>query len=193
MEALAGELGLEYSQKDEFKMVKRLEAFQLFKKGSFRKITNLMTKEEELLESKFAVFDYQYTIHQGKTSHTFVQTVFFMDSKKLGLPQFLIKPEHFFHRIGKYLGWVQDIEFETHPEFSGKYLVQSEFPDMLKEMIPEELMHFFSVERKWSLEGINYFLIFYHEHKRLPIETIKEFYLKGMNIVDMLKNDDDLE
>ena len=192
LEALATELGFEYTRKDEFKMVKRLGAFQLFKKGTFRQITNLMSKDIELLESKIAIFDYQYTIQQGKTSATFVQTVFFMDSKKLGLPQFLIKPEHFFHRIGKYLGWVQDIEFEAHPEFSEKYLIQSEFPDMLKEMIPEELMHFFSIERKWSLEGVNYFLIFYRERKRLPPETIKEFYLKGLDIVRMLQGDQQL-
>jgi hypothetical protein len=189
LKALSSKLGMEFSEKDEFKLINRLGSFQLFRKGTFRKISNLMAMDDDWLESRYAIFDYRYTIQQGKTSRTFHQTVFFMDSKKLGLPQFLMKPENFFHRIGKYLNLVKDIEFEAHPEFSEKYLVQSEFPDMLKEMVSPELVRFFTIENKWTLEGNNYFLILYKMNKKLPSESIEEFHKKGLYLVNLLQNE----
>lgn len=191
LETLAGKLGMDFSRKDDFGMVKKLGNFQLFKKGSSRKIINLMTADDSWLESSYAIFDYRFTIQHGKSASTHFQTVFFMDSKKLALPQFLLKPEHFFHRIGKYLNWVQDIEFEAHPDFSEKYLVQSDFPNMLKGMMKEEVVQFFTIEDKWSLEGLNYYLIFYQNQKRLPIETIRSFHKKGLYLAKLLQEEDE--
>ncbi|MBT8218920.1 MAG: hypothetical protein KJP00_03810 [Bacteroidia bacterium] len=186
IKALAFPLGMKYSEKDEFGLIKLMGDFQLFKTGYSKKIKNILRKKDDWLQSDIAIFDYQYTVSTGKSSVTYKQTVFFINSKDLALPQFLLKPEHFFHRIGKFLNLTQDIEFETYPEFSKKYLVQGEVPSMVKDMVPEELATFFSVEKKWSLEGIHYYLIFYALHKQLPPETIEEFYKKGLKIVKLL-------
>ena len=193
LKSLAYDLDMEYSRKDEFKFIKRMGEFQLFKAGHSKRIRNILRKDDDWLEFSTAIFDYQYTIQHGKSSSTYVQTVFFVDSKKLALPQFLLKPENFFHRIGKSLNWVKDIEFEEHPEFSRKYLIQSEFPEMFKEKVDEDFTRFFSVENKWRLEGVNYFLIFYRLHKKLPVSQIKDFYSKGLRLVEMLQDEDTQE
>ena len=183
-------LGLHFSRKEDYGLRKKLSAFKLFQKGSGRKIVNLMSKDDDWLISSYAIFDYHYTIQHGKTSTTYKQTVFFMDSKKLGLPPFIIKPEHFFHRIGKYLGLVKEIEFESEPEFNEKFLIQSEYPDMMEDLVSKDLIQFFNIENKWTLEGINHYLIFYREHKRLEPEVIKDFYRKGVQIVEMLTQEE---
>ncbi len=189
MRALAHQLGLKYSRRDEFSLRKKLGAFQLFTKGHGRKISNLMTLEDDWLVSSRAIFDYQYSIQHGKTSSTHAQTVFFMDSKQLGLPPFIIRPEYFFHRIGKFLGLVKDIEFEINPKFSKNFLIQSDYPEMMKDLVPDDLIRFFNVEYNWSLEGVNHYLIFYQSDKKIAPGTIRDFYHKGMSIVDMLKDE----
>ena len=186
IEALANKLGLRYTKKDEFGLIKQLGDFRLFQKGSFRRI-NYLLRDSRNLDFKTAVFDYRYTISSGKHSRTYLQTVFFVESTSLALPRFLLKPENFLHRIGKYLNLTQDIEVDAYPEFSDNYLVQGEIPDLVKDMIPEELARFFMVDKKWSLEGLNYYLIFYQNNKRLSPTEIEHFYQKGLGIVEMLK------
>lgn len=190
IKALAPPLNMVYRKQDHYGLVKLLGGFQLFRSGSFKKITHILSREDEWLRQKTAIFDYQYTVQAGKTPVTFFQTVFFIESKDLALPQFLMKPEHFFHRIGKFMNLTHDIEFEAYPAFSEKYLVQGEIPALVKASVPEELARFFTIENKWSLEGINYHLIFYQKHKRLPPETIREFYQKGMQIAEWLKHNE---
>ena len=192
IKSLAYHLDMQYTKRDRYGLKKLLGQFQLFREGGGRKITNLLKKEDEWLQSKVAVFDYQYTISTGKSSQTFYQTVFFIQSKKLSLPQFLIKPEHFFHRVGKFLKLTQDIEFEEHPEFSKKFLIQGDEASLVKDALPDELARFFTIEKKWSLEGMNYFLIFYQKHKRLPPESIGDFYKKGMKIYEWLQENKEI-
>ena len=154
MKKLAFQLDMEFTKKDEFSLRKRLTDFQLFQKGHSRSIYNLMIKKDDWLETQYSIFDYKYVQQHGKHAKTYRQTVFFIDSKKLELPEFLMKPEHFLHKIGKHLNLVQDIDFKEHPEFSKNYLVQSEFPEMLKEQTHPELLKFLTIEDKWTLVSI---------------------------------------
>ncbi|MEM7379847.1 MAG: ABC-F family ATP-binding cassette domain-containing protein [Bacteroidota bacterium] len=57
------------------------------------------------------MFDYSYQRGKNNQKRTYRQTVFFVKSKKLGLPELFMKPESFFNMIGTYLG-MQDIDFE---------------------------------------------------------------------------------
>ena len=192
MKSLAYRLGMKFYGNDDYGLRKQLGAFQLFKTGHSRKIKNLMVMDDGNLQSRYAVFDYFYTIQTGKSSVTYAQTVFFMDSKQLGLPQFIIKPEHFFHRIGKALGLVKDIEFEDHPEFSSQFLIQSEFPEMVKDLVSEEVMRMMTIEKKWTLEGINYLVILYRRHKKLKLNEIESFHELGKSIVAGLQEGKDV-
>ncbi|MCB0636759.1 MAG: hypothetical protein KDC54_09095, partial [Lewinella sp.] len=90
----------------------------------------------------------------------------------------------------KFLGLTQDIEYTAHQRFSDKYLIQGDDPELVADMIPDALARYFSVEGTWSLEGIGYYLIFYHKSNRLPPQQIKRFYRKGMEIVNWLRTSD---
>jgi hypothetical protein len=183
---MAFSLGMSYHEKDEWGMLALLKDFALFKKGFGRKIFNVMSKKQGLLEEKVNMMDYQYTVSTGKSAVTFVQTVFFIQSKRLALPQMLLKPENFFHKIGAWLG-MQDIDFVEHPEFSNKFLLQGEDEQRIRLTMDEEIMRFFLVEKKWCMESIGYYLVFYRAGKLVEPAHIKSLFEKGMVLYDHLK------
>lgn len=187
---LAYELDMTYEAKDEWGLLRLLEDFKLFQPGGRKRIEHLLHRQDNMLESDLRIFDYRYTISTGKSSRTFKQTVFFMQSKKLGLPQFLMKPEHFFHRVGEFLGLSQDIDFEEHPKFSEQYWLTSQDEDYLRASLNEPFLKFFTIEKDWQLEGLNYYLLFYRKNHLLSSQEIAEFYKKGTQICEMLYRSD---
>jgi hypothetical protein len=184
LENVAYRLGMEYQYGEEWGIMPYLQDFNLFRIGRGRKITHMLYTQDEWLESRVFVFDYVY--RSGKNRRKHYQTVFFVESKDLGLPQFFLKPEHFFHQVGELLGLTQDIDFEEHPEFSKRYWLKGDDEDYIRHTFNKKVRHFFTVEKNWSLEGINYYMIFYKRGRLLPAKDIKEFYEKGMALVKML-------
>lgn len=183
----AFELSMDFEEKDEFGMIALLRDFQLFKKGGRKKISNILTRKTDLLEEKVNIFDYRYTISTGKSSHSYHQTVFFIQSKKLAMPDMLMKPEHFFHRVGEWLG-MQDIDFEEHPEFSNNYLLQGEDEERIRRtMNNEHVIRFFTVEKDWTLESIGYYMVLYLHDELIAHDHIKRLYAKGMSLYEQFK------
>lgn len=78
---VAFNLGLQFHAKDEWGLFELLKDFKLFQVGGRESITNILHQKEEMLEMEVSIFDYTYTISTGKSSITFQQTVFFMQSK----------------------------------------------------------------------------------------------------------------
>lgn len=188
---VAYRLGVDFTPEDEWRFMNLLTDFKIFKRGHRRSITNIFRSRDEFLETDLRIFDYQYTISSGKSHHRYRQTVFFADSRKLGLPEFRMKPENFFHKIGSLLGF-EDINFENYPEFSNQYYLKSTDEEYLRATMHDGILRFFSKEKGWRLEGINYYLIFYRHNVLMPPEKIKQFYDKGMQVFDLFRNDKEM-
>jgi hypothetical protein len=190
MQRLAAQWNMQYEPKDDWGLVKKLGDFKLFRTGGSKRITNIVKNKDAVLESAIYLFDYKYTVSTGKSSSTYKQTVFFVDSKQLGLPQFSMKPENFLHWIGDLLGF-KDIDFEDYPEFSNNYFLKGEDEEYIRHALPHQFLRFFSdnKEEAWYLEGINYFLIFYQADHLVGPRELKSFYEKGLRIYQMLKTD----
>lgn len=174
-----------YRPVEEWGLGKQLADFQLFRRGRSRRITHLMHRQGGMLDMQVRIFDYGFVTGFGKTRREWRQTVFFMDSKRLGLPQFLMKPETFFHRIGQWLG-MKDIDFEDYPRFSSQYWLEGEDEGLIRRALSDKLLHYFSVEKNWTLEGLNYYLLFYRSNHLLPPGQIRQFYHKGLEIAHLL-------
>lgn len=184
-EKIAKEFGLSYSYNDEFSLINLLRDFRLLKKGGGGKIMNIIGEKTELYESDFRIFDYQYSIKRGESQVILNQTVFFVQSKNMGLPQFYMEPERFFKKVAKYLKKEDDIDFEAFPQFSDEYWLKGPEEGQIRKAMSEDLLHYFTVEKDWSLEGLNYFLIFYKKGTIIPSTDLMEFYQKGKEIVKM--------
>ena len=99
-----------------------------------------------------------------------------------------MKPEHFFHRVGEFLGAKGDIDFEEFPEFSKQYLLKGNDELGVRSTFSNDMLHFFTVEKKWSLEGLHNTILFYRKGKRQSPEIIQDFFNKGILIYKMMKN-----
>ena len=187
-ERLAYQLDMEYSPKDEWGLKTLLKDFKLFRRGGRKRIKNLLHPQSELHQLDTRIFDYQFTISTGNSSRTFKQTVFFVESKSLGLPQFWMKPESFFHKVGAFLGF-EDIDFEEYPKFSENYYLKGEDEEYIRSTLNDEFLKFFSVEKKWYLEGLNYYMIFYRFNDLLPPHEVKNLHEKGLQLAEMLKQE----
>ncbi len=188
MARLAPSLGMKYAPDDEIRVMRLLMDFKLFGRGRSKKIKHLLWRNEPEDDVKLRVFDYQYTVRSGNSSRTYVQTVFFIYSKELGLPQFYLKPENVLHKIGAWLGW-DDIDFTSHEQFSNQYLLKGEDEELVRDTFSESVLHYFTFEKDWHVEGLNYFLILYRHGRRLPPKEIQRFYQKGREIYDILKEE----
>lgn len=186
MQKLSYDIDLDFIGDEEWGMLNRLEGFKLFKKGGRKKIFNLMQRKGPFLDEQISLFDYRYIISTGKTTKKFYTTVFFLQSKSLGLPEFMMKPENFFHKVGSFFG-MQDIDFEEHPDFSDKYLLKGEDEELIRHAYNEEILKFFTVERNWSVEGVGYFLILYQHDVLLSEKSIEELYRKGMQLYEYMR------
>jgi len=176
---LALEMDMSFSEKDEWGLLNLLKGFRLFHGGD---INNILKEKEGFYDADIRIFDYHYTTGSGKSSTTYEQTVFFIQTKKLNLPELYLQPEHFFHRIGNYFG-IEDIDFQEHPKFSKQYWLKGNDEARIRQEMNEEVLHFFTIEKDWSLEGVNYYMILYKEDKLLLPEEIKKLYGKGKELV----------
>ena len=179
---ISAELKLNFFPKGSTSLFERLKPFYLFSKGRSRKIKNLMEGEANKVE--LAIFDYQYTTGGGKNSHTYRQSVLCFRSPKLYLPDFNLRPESVFHKIGGAFGY-QDIDFETHPLFSKSYLLRGDNEAAIRGLFNNELLNFIESQQKISIEGSGDQLVFYRHKKRVKPEEVEEFMEEGFKVFEL--------
>ncbi|MHC4106324.1 MAG: hypothetical protein ACYSR9_15380 [Planctomycetota bacterium] len=176
LQILAGQLGFNFSQKDDQDLIAQLSFFDLFSKGHSRRINNIM--EGEIEDSYVIIFDYRYTTGGGKNSHTYNQSIILFLSDTLNLPKFALRPENVFHKIGKVFGY-KDINFDHYPVFSKKYLLRAEAEQIVREMFNENVIRHFESTPNLCLEAGGNQLIFYRSSKRVKPEQIRTFLDEG--------------
>lgn len=181
------EIGAVYSANDEYGQLALLKDFALFSQGHSRKITNIIVKKD--VDFELNLFDYRYVISAGNSHRRIQTTVCFINSKSLELPQFFMHPENIIYKIGAWLG-MQDIDFEEFPEFSDQYVLKGEFESQIRDNFDNELLHFFSINKKYYLEALNYFLIFYRKNKILSIEEVRSLYETTLFLYEKFKASD---
>ena len=187
LEILAGQLGFNFSRKDNQNLIGQLSLFDLFSKGHSRRINNIM--EGEIEDNYIIIFDYRYTIGGGKNSHTYNQSVILFLSDRLNLPKFALRPENIFHKIGKVFGY-KDINFDHRPEFSKKYLLRAEAEQLVREMFNEDVIRYFESNLNLCLEGGGNQLIFYRSSKRVKPERISTFLDEGFKVYQLFIQND---
>lgn len=132
-------------------------------------------------EVALGVFDYRYTTGSGKNSHTYRQTVAFCRSPEMDLPQFELRPQSFFHGIGKLFGY-QDIEFQSHPKFSKAFLLRGTSETAVRKLFTADLLAFCETKPQVSIEGHGHDLVFYRSSKRVKPEQFRDLMSEGLAV-----------
>ena len=190
----AEQMGMEFSANGDSALLNQLDpTFDLFSKaerafelGLLRTgITNVLHGDSEQLGygEEFEVRTLDFTYQSGKG--TISQTVICFRSSQLSLPDFSMRPEYFFHKIGSKLG-SQDIDFESHPtaaEFSKKYLLRGEGEQKIRALFTDKVLAFFAANPdEVCVEGSGDQLILYRERMRIKPEDIPAFMKEGFEV-----------
>lgn len=145
----------------------------LFKRGHTRRINNLLQKPVDPVTEM--IFDYTYVTGSGRNRYTHKQTVYLFQDSRNELPGFELRPEHFFHKIGQTFGY-QDIDFDSHPEFSKKYILRAKNEEMIRKLMTPDLIAAFEKEKGISTECAGHLLIIYWSGKRIAPDQIFEVH-----------------
>lgn len=170
---LAAGMGLEFHAFGGLDLKKRLSILQLFKLGHSRKLSNLLTGETD--ECRISIFDYRFTTGSGKSSHTTKLTIAALESPRLKIPAFTLRPEKFFDKIGSLLGW-QDISFPDNAAFSRRFVLRGNDEEEIRRLFSRPLQDFFSERTGCCVEAFPGLMIYYISGKRCKPEEFPTLF-----------------
>ena len=183
LEKVAAGLGLEFFPQGIPGLVEALRGFALFDAGRGHSVANTirgLTDDVEL-----TIFDLTYTTGSGKSSHTHRQTVIRFASSQLGLPDFTVSPEGFFHKIAKLFG-VKDINFAEDPGFSSAFLLQGPNESAVRKLFGPQVREWFSQRRGVTAAGRGNQLFFFRAEQRVNPDKIAELLEEGFQFFKLV-------
>lgn len=181
----AQRMGFKFLAEGDAKLLTRLKKFQLFALGRSRRIKNLL--QGDARNVKVAIFDYHYVTSSGDDAVSRHQSVAYFDSPRLKLPQFTLSPEGLFHKLGSVFGF-QDIDFSSHPGFSGRYLLRGDNEEEIRELFQRRLLRFFEGQHKICVEASGSQFVFYRQQKCINPREVEQFLEEGFEVYAQLRD-----
>ena len=178
----ASTLALTFLEEDKMLEQEAFFQFPLFQRGSSREIRNILCKDSAT--GKTILFDYDFQEVSGKNSSQYCQTVAAFHLPNRNLPQFSLRPENVFDKIGEFFGR-QDIDFESYPEFSKVYLLQGQLEPAIRKAFNFEVLQFFSQNPGWWLEGGGEWLVIYLIKRQVKPEELNIFLQQTTQISEL--------
>ena len=171
-------MGFSYFPNGSSLLHSRLSDFQLFNDESEREIRELIQRDYGSL--KISLFEWAET---GRGSRRHVDEVVALFSPDIQCPEFLIRPETYGDKFQKMVG-TQDINIETHPDFSSKFFLEGSDDWQVKNYLSGEMLDFFCSCPNIYMEARAGALIFCRANReryiRRKSKVPKSFSPKGM-------------
>ncbi len=164
LQALAGERGWTYREKDR-RLPKEYKGFRPFGIGSSRIALHVMDGHDR--DRRFRIFQYQYTVSNGKSSTTYRFAIIEMHTEVNAHP-LSIEREHLGHKIIDALGG-EDIDFESH-EFSKRFWVQCTDRKFAYDVIDARMMEYL-LQHDETLQWAGPRLIMHKQTNLTPAEV----------------------
>jgi hypothetical protein len=125
-------------------------------------------------DQQLSVFDFRYTTGGGKHQHTSLQTVVMLPSAKPTLPDLQMAPENPLHKIAEAFGY-QDIDIESHPEFSKRYIVKGADEEAVKAALYPHAAAYFAEHEGWTVEARSGTIAIYRANSRPKPDDFRMF------------------
>ncbi|MBL7661361.1 hypothetical protein JNK13_01280 [bacterium] len=169
--AVSRQIGFQYLESDPGTFFAQLAPFQLatFGKAYSRKLFNIL--KGRISEGELILADYRYTSGSGKNKHTRNQTIMLLQSDKLSLPQFELRPENFFDKLADTFGF-KDIDLPQHPEFSKTFLIKGAEQQHVQALFSPTVITYLMQNRDLHIEGSGNQLLIYRYNRITPAEQV---------------------
>jgi hypothetical protein len=173
LDTIAGQAGWSFSGDTVKPETLAAGKFPLFTHGHAKKASNVMRIPGT--DALISIFDYQYTVGGGQHQNTVVQTVVYVALPGVSLPPFVLSPENILHKVGGVLGY-HDIDFDSNPEFSKKYLLRSkEAEGRVRDVFTPSVRVYFEQRAPLTVEGSASGLLVYRQGRRVKPEDLLAF------------------
>lgn len=182
---MAESLGLEFQAQTSLEQLEMFRQVSYFSRGHSHHILNHLSGSAD--STSIHILDFNYTVSGGKSSTTLRQTVVALESQELHVPGFDLAPESIFTRFTEWFG-VQDIDFESHPEFSKKFVLQANNEEGVRRLLDRELLDFLCTKPDIYLSVREGFLCVYRPNKLVPPDQWKDRMAEGFDIYRQLIN-----
>lgn len=173
---VAAEMGFEFFPTGQEGFWGDLSKFHLFQQGHSKHFRNLMRGTAMGLE--VCIFDYQFTTGHGKHAVRWRQTAIGFQSPDLNLPDFGMRPEGFWQRLGQWLGY-QDIDFESHEQFSKQYVLRGSDEAAVRNLFRERVLDYFTDHAGMNVEGHGDRLLVYWQARQMGPDQVRELMEAG--------------
>jgi len=132
------------------------------------------------------VVNFQYTTGGGQHQHTSKQTVAVFPQVTRSLPDLQLAPENVFHKLGQVFGY-QDIDFESNPDFSSRYLVRGPDETAIRAALYPETLSFFAEHEGWTVEIRSGTVGIYRAGQRSKPEDVRTFLEEAREVLRSLR------
>ncbi|BAY35567.1 hypothetical protein NIES2107_74790 (plasmid) [Nostoc carneum NIES-2107] len=176
---VASTLALDFLESDKMLEHEDFFKFPLFHRGSSLEIRNILRKRSAAGEA--ILFDHEFQQGSGENSSQYSQTVAAFHISHQNLPEFSLRPENVFDKIGEFFGH-QDIDFESYQEFSKSYRLQGQLEPAIRETFNFHVLQFFSHNSGWWLEGKGEWLVIYQMNRQVKPKELSNFLMQTSEI-----------
>jgi hypothetical protein len=184
MQQIAARLGWSFAETAPLNMITGLERFVLFSEGHSKQIRNFMYGEAQAV--KAAAFDYRYTVGSGKHSHTYFQSVVYLEPQRLNVPFFSLRPESFLHKMMSAFGY-QDIDFGQRPDFSSQVVLRGQDEPAIRQVFNDRLLSFYENYAGLCTDGGGNQVFIFRIGHRYEAHEIEGFVGLGLQLVGLLR------
>lgn len=182
---VAAEMGFEFLPTGKEGFWGDLSMFHLFQQGHSKQFRNLMRGTAIGLD--VCIFDYEFTTGGGKHAVRWRQTAIGFRSPDLDLPDFGMRPEGFWQRLGQWLGY-QDIDFKSHEQFSRQYILRGSDEVGVRKLFREPLLEYFTEHAGMNIEGHGDRLLVYWQARQMGAEQVRELMEAGFDALAQFRS-----
>lgn len=173
LEARARTLGFTFRRKATAEDRQLTAGSNLTTLGRSRHVRNVI-ELPELEGARMTLFDFSYVIGSGKRNRTYQQTVTRVQSPRLNLPAFDMRPESVLFKIAQSLG-MKDIDIAEAPTFSRMYMLRGQDEAAIRRLFTPELLRFCEGSRGFWISGAGNLLWFHRENRRVKADELDTF------------------
>jgi len=184
IQAMASRLGMHYERENAQIVSGLLAQLPLFREGRSQRARNVLRRSGS--EREALVFDFSFVTGGGRSRRVHRQTVAAIRLPGTTLPQFRLSPEHLFVKIGAFFG-LQDIDFDSHPEFSRKYRLAGSNEVAVRSLFQRSAISYFAREPGWSVDGDGEWLAVYRRERRVKPDELPSFFESARQVAEMFR------
>jgi hypothetical protein len=134
--------------------------------------------------ARCTLFDFTYVVGHGKNSKTYTQTVARVESPKLNLPAFQLRPEGVLLKIAQSLG-LRDFDFQEWPVFSKMYQLRGQDEAAVRAVFTPPILSYCEQNRGLWMSANGQFLWVHRERRRVKADEIAAFLASSLEVATL--------